>query len=224
MKDNFDYEKYNDGIHLFGRISIGIGLILLYATPFAIAYVTGSSFNMQGFWQGLINVAIIYVPVGLVEFLIYVPLLGASACYLGFLTGNISNLKLPCAFNSRDIAKTEVGTPENEIISTLAVATSSLVTMLVIFLGVLMLIPLEPILQNPVIKPAFDNVLPALFGALAYQYFSKSYKLAIGPFLLMLVLCILVPSLIKQTSILLIVIGGIAIALSYFMYKKKWLI
>ena len=223
MKEDFDFEEYNNSIHRDGRILMTIALALLIAVPFIIALITGAHINWKDFWPSLIKVLIIYVPSSAAEFLIYVPLLGAGACYLAFITGNLTNLKIPCAFNAREIAGAEAGTPENEIISTLSVATSALVTMVVIFIGVLLLIPLTPLLNNPVIKPAFDNVLPALFGALGMQYYMKSLKLSVLPLLLMSVLCILIPSLIAQTSTMIIVIGAFSIALSYLMYRKNWL-
>lgn len=223
MKEDFDFEEYNNSIHRDGRILMTIALALLMAVPFIIALITGAHINWKDFWPALIKVLIIYVPSSAAEFLIYVPLLGAGACYLAFITGNLTNLKIPCAFNAREIAGAEAGTPENEIISTLSVATSALVTMVVIFIGVLLLIPLTPLLNNPVIKPAFDNVLPALFGALGMQYYMKSLKLSVLPLLLMSVLCILIPSLIAQTSTMIIVIGAFSIALSYLMYRKNWL-
>lgn len=223
MKEDFNFEEYNNSIHRDGRILMTIALALLIAVPFIIALITGAHINWKDFWPALIKVLIIYVPSSAAEFLIYVPLLGAGACYLAFITGNLTNLKIPCAFNAREIAGAEAGTPENEIISTLSVATSALVTMVVIFIGVLLLIPLTPLLNNPVIKPAFDNVLPALFGALGMQYYMKSLKLSVLPLLLMSVLCILIPSLIAQTSTMIIVIGAFSIALSYLMYRKNWL-
>lgn len=223
MKEDFDFEEYNNSIHRDGRILMTIALALLIAVPFIIALITGAHINWKDFWPALIKVLIIYVPSSAAEFLIYVPLLGAGACYLAFITGNLTNLKIPCAFNAREIAGAEAGTPENEIISTLSVATSALVTMVVIFIGVLLLIPLTPLLNNPIIKPAFDNVLPALFGALGMQYYMKSLKLSVLPLLLMSVLCILIPSLIAQTSTMIIVIGAFSIALSYLMYRKNWL-
>ena len=223
MKEDFDFEEYNNSIHRDGRILMTIALALLIVVPFIIALITEAHINWKDFWPALIKVLIIYVPSSAAEFLIYVPLLGAGACYLAFITGNLTNLKIPCAFNAREIAGAEAGTPENEIISTLSVATSALVTMVVIFIGVLLLIPLTPLLNNPVIKPAFDNVLPALFGALGMQYYMKSLKLSVLPLLLMSVLCILIPSLIAQTSTMIIVIGAFSIALSYLMYRKNWL-
>ncbi len=218
-----DYEAYTSKIHFYGRTGLSAGLLMLLAVPFVIAAVTGASIDWAGFAKAIIPVLIVYIPSCVVEYLIYVPLLGPGASYLAFITGNLTNLKIPCAFNSRDIAKTEVGTKENEIISTLSVATSSLVTMLVIFLGVLLLIPLTPVLQNPVLKPAFDNVLPALFGALGYQYFKKSLKLTVFPLSFMVLLCIIVPSMINSTSFLLIACGGMAIGLAYLFYKKHCL-
>lgn len=220
MSEKFDFKAYNNQIHLLGKIGLSIGLILLLGAPLVICWITDAHILMDAFWPALIKVLIVYLPSCIVEFLIYVPLIGPGASYLSFITGNITNLKLPCAFNAREIAKTEVGTPEDELIATLSVATSSLVTMLVIFIGVLCLIPLTPILQNSTLKPAFDNVLPALFGALGMQYFSKSVKLSVFPLTLMSVLCIMVPSLIGQTSTMLIVIGGLSIAIAWIFYRK----
>ena len=224
MKDGrnneFSFERYNDGIHTLGRICLSIGLVMLLAAPFVIAKLTGATIIWDGFGSSLFKVLLVYIPSCIAEYLIYVPLLGAGACYLSFITGNITNLKLPCAFNAREMTHAEVGSPESEIISTLSVAVSSLVTMLVIFIGVLCLIPLTPILENPTLKPAFDNVLPALFGSLGLQYFSKSWKLSVIPLFLMSVLCVCIPFLIGQTSTMLIVIGGIAIGLGYLMWRK----
>ena len=72
--------------------------------------------------MGFLQVALVYWTSGVVEFLVYAPMLGGGASYLAFITGNLINLKLPCAANAREICGTEVGTPENDIVSTLSVA------------------------------------------------------------------------------------------------------
>lgn len=221
--DSFDYSEYEKMTHRYGRILNAIGIAILFALPFVFSRILHAHINWKGFANGLLRVGSTYLPISIVEFLIYVPILGAGASYLSFVTGNIINMKLPCAYNARAIAKTKVGTPEDNIITTLAVGVSSLVTMLVIFLGVAMLIPLTPILQNPVLKPAFDNLLPALFGALAAQYFTKSWKVTIIPLLFMTVLCTFVPAIINQTTIMMIVVGGMAIGIAFFLYKKGML-
>jgi len=147
-------------------------------------------------------------------------MLGSGGGYLAFITGNLINMKIPCAMNARDMVDAKSGTPENEIISTISIATSSLVTILVLALGVLLLVPLQPILQNPVLQPAFENVVPALFGAMAYKYYRGNMKIALFPLVIMSVLFVLLPSLIGSTSFMIIPSGAIAIGVAYLTYKK----
>lgn len=213
-------KKFDDQLHVLGRITLGVAVVLMVAAPMVIGQLYGVSVSGSGFLNGILKVGIIYVPVAIVEFLVYAPMLGTGGSYLSFLTGNVTNLKIPCAMNARDIAQTKQGTVEDEIVSTLSVATSALVTMIILFLGVLLITPLTPVLQNPVLSPAFDNVVPALFGALGCKYFAKSWKLTAIPLLSMILLCVLVPAAISQTSLLLLPAGGMALAIGFFMYKK----
>ena len=214
------FERYNERMHFTGRLFTLLTLAVLLAVPFAMGLVLHAMPDMNRFLRGFLNVAIIYYPTSVVEYLIYVPMLGPGASYLSFLTGNLANLKIPCAINAREMAHARVGTPENEIISTLSVATSSLVTVIVLAAGVLLLTPLQPVLSSPVLTPAFDNVVPALFGALGLKYFLKGKKFAAIPLVLSSAVCIFVPSLIQQTSVLLIVIGALTIGVSFVFYKK----
>ena len=140
-KEQF-FEEFNNGLHRIGRIMLILAVILLVAVPFVIGAINGVAPNWGGFIAGFANVGIVYIPVAIVEFLVYSPMLGVGGSYLSFLTGNVTNMKIPCAMNARDIAKTEVGTPENEIVSTISVATSAIVTTLVIVAGVVLLVPL----------------------------------------------------------------------------------
>ena len=212
--------EFNNSLHRLGRLLLVIGGLVLLAIPFVIGYINGVSVDVSGFLKGLATVGIIYIPVAIVEFFIYTPMLGAGGSYISFITGNVTNMKIPCAMNARDIAGPEVGTPENEIISTISTATSAIITTLVIVAGVIALVPLQPLLQNEVLLPAFDNVVPALFGALGFKYFAKSPKVAAGPVLLMSLLCIFVPSLISQTSTLMIPCGALALTIGYVLFKK----
>ena len=130
-------------------------------------------------------------------------------------------MKIPCAVNARDMVGAKTGTRENEIISTLSIATSSLVTILILAAGVAALTPLRPLLQEPSLQPAFDNVVPALFGAMAYKYYRKNMKIALVPLVVMSLLFIFVPSLVSSTSIMIIPSGAIAIGIAYFFYRKN---
>ncbi len=214
------YERYENSAHRIGRIGLTIGILLLLAAPLAMGWVLGAGPDWKAFGMGFVQVAVIYWTSGIMEFLVYAPMLGSGASYLTFITGNIINLKLPCAVNAREICGTEVGTPENDIISTLSVAVSSLVTVVILALGVLCLVPLRPVLENPVLEPAFNTVIPALFGALAFKYFSKNLKIAVIPLVFMSVLFILAPSLIANVSFLILLSGAMAIGIAWYLFKK----
>jgi len=218
-KEKF-FEDFNKGLHRIGRITMLLGILVLMAVPFVVAGIYDASIDVGGFWAGFAKVAVIYIPVSIVEFLVYAPMLGAGGSYISFITGNVTNMKIPCAMNARDIAGTQVGTPENEIISTISTATSAIVTTLVIVVGVILLIPLQPVLQSEVLAPAFDYVVPALFGALGLKYFTKSPQIAVIPVVLMSALCIFVPSMISQTSILIIPSGALALLIGFLLFKK----
>lgn len=218
-KEKF-FEDFNKGLHRIGKITMFLGIVVLMAVPFIVAGYFGASIDVSGFWAGFAKVAVIYIPVSIVEFLVYAPMLGAGGSYISFITGNVTNMKIPCAMNARDIAGTQVGTPENEIISTISTATSAIVTTLVIVVGVILLIPLQPVLQSEVLAPAFDYVVPALFGALGLKYFTKSPQIAVIPVVLMSALCIFVPSMISQTSILIIPSGALALLIGFLLFKK----
>lgn len=214
------YEQFNNGLHRLGRITMLSSMIIMTLVPFIMGAIFDVSPDMQAFLSGYAKVAVVYLPVSLVEFLVYAPMLGSGGSYLAFITGNVTNMKIPCAMNSRDIAGTEVGTPENEIISTLSIATSAIVTTLVIVAGVILLVPLQPVLQNEALLPAFNNVVPALFGALGLKYFAKSPQIAIIPVALMTALCIFAPSMIGQTSILMIPCGALALVIGFILFRK----
>lgn len=214
------FEEFNRGLHRIGRIMLISAVILLVALPFVTGMIYGVMPDLKGFLSGFAKVGLIYIPVAIVEFLVYTPMLGVGGSYLSFLTGNLTNMKIPCAMNARDIADTKAGTAEDEIVSTISVATSAITTTLVIVVGVILLVPLQPVLQSETLLPAFNNVVPALFGALGLKYFAKSPKIAVIPLVLMCLLCIFVPAAIGQTSLLLIPSGGLALLIGFLLFKK----
>ena len=215
------FERYNARTHLYGRIGLTIGLIMMLALPFAMGLVLNAMPDMNAFWKGFAQVALVYIPSCAVEFLIYTPMLGAGGSYLAFITGNLINMKIPCMMNARGITDAEAGSPESEIVSTLSIAASAVTTTAVIALGVMLLIPLQPILSSPVLAPAFNNVVPALFGARAYQYFRKGIKIVAIPLTVMTVLCVAMPSLIGSVGFLIIPSGAMAIGVGYVLWKRE---
>ena len=214
------FQDFNNSMHRLGRVTLIVMTALLVAVPFLYGSINSVSPNLGGFLSGLAKVGLIYYPVAIVEFLVYTPMLGVGGSYLSFMTGNVTNMRIPCVMNAKDIAGTEAGTPEHEIISTIAVATSAITTTVVIVIGVICMVPLQPILQSEALLPAFNNVVPALFGALGLKYFAKSPQIAIIPLVLVSLLCIFVPSMISQSSLLMIPCGALALGIGFVLFKK----
>ena len=214
------FQDFNNSMHRLGRLTLIVMTALLVSVPFLYGSINSVSPNMGGFLSGLAKVGLIYYPVAIVEFLVYTPMLGVGGSYLSFMTGNVTNMRIPCVMNAKDIAGTEAGTPEHEIISTIAVATSAITTTVVIVIGVICMVPLQPVLQSEVLLPAFNNVVPALFGALGLKYFAKSPQIAIIPLVLVSLLCIFVPSMINQSSLLMIPCGALALVIGFVLFKK----
>ena len=215
------WQAYTKKTHVIGRTVSIITLVMLVGAPFLIGKLLGAYPDLGAVGKGFLSVGIVWLVSSIAEFLIYTPMLGAGGGYLAFITGNLINMKIPCAVNARDMVGAKTGTPENEIISTISIATSSLVTILVLALGVLLMVPLQPVLQSEVLQPAFENVVPALFGAMAYKYYRKNMKIAALPLILMSLLFILVPSLIGSTSFMIVPSGAIAIGVAYLLFRKK---
>ena len=159
-------KTFDNKMHTYGRISTSIIMFILVIVPFIMCEVFDINMNIKAAIGASIGICALFLPASLVEVITYAPMLGTGATYLAFITGNLTNLKIPCCMNARNLVGTEFGTKENEIVSTISVAVSSIVTCLVIAIGVLMMAPLEPIINSPQLQPAFSTVVPALFGAL----------------------------------------------------------
>ena len=220
MKKNTNL-TYMDTVHRDGRIWNISMMILLLMFPVAVGIIFNAGPDWQGVGLGLLATAPMYWAVGVVEVITFIPMLGAGGSYLSFVTGNISNLKLPCAINALENAKVDAKSEEGEIISTIAISISSVVTTIIIAVGVLLIVPLQPLLESPILKPAFDQMLPALFGALGVALISKNWKIAIAPIALMLILFVFIPALNSGTVGIMVPVGVLfTIAVSRLLYKK----
>lgn len=221
--------SFDDNTHLFGRIWGVVAAVLILSYPFVCMAIFGVGVNWKVFASG-ISIIVMYCAVGAVETFTYSPMLGSGGTYLGFVTGNLSNLKVPCALNCMEQAGVEKGTEEAEIISTISIAISSIVTMVILILGVVLISFLTPVFENEKLAPAFDNVLPALFGGMAVVYISKNWKISVIPCVLMLLVFIISSYATGSGDLAGTLIGvmvpvGVVVTVgsARVMYKKGWL-
>ena len=212
--------SYEEQTHFWGKIWTWTAVCVILAVPVIVCVAYDCWPGVTPVLKGLLGVAPIFWTVGAIEVVTFTPMLGTAGSYLSFVTGNVTSLKVPAALNAMESAKVKPGTEEGEVYSTIAIATSSIVTTIIIAVGVFLLAWLTPILNSPVLKPAFDNILPALFGGLGVVYISKNWKIAVTPVVFMVVLFLLVPSLAGSVGVLVPVGALISIGVARVLYKK----
>lgn len=216
-------KTYNDKMHRLGRIFGTIVLIGIFIVPITVCTVYDIFPPLKNLILGIGMVCMVYAPVTIAEFFTYTPMLGTGGSYLVFTTGNLTNLKIPCAITTMENANVKAGSEEGEVFATLAIAASSIVTTIIIAVGMLAIIPLQPVLNSPALQPAFQNILPALFGALAAYWVQKQWKLAVVPVVFVAVLFNLVPALLEVAGALIPVMGIVSIIAARIMYRTKFI-
>ena len=215
---------YDETIHTTGRLWMISGLLVMLAVPVVIGLENHAVPDWRVVLKGLLAVAPIFWTVCAIEVFTYAPMIGAGGTYIGFVTGNLTGIKIPAAMNAMDGAKVKAGTKEGEIISTISIAMSSIVTTIIVVVGVVLFAQLKPVLSSPVLRPAFNMIMPALFGGLGVVYIIKSWKVAVAPVVLMVCLMLFAPALVDFASSMLVPVAAlVAIAVARVMYKLGWL-
>ena len=176
-------KTYMDKVHTWGRIWCIASLIFFLCIPLAISLHLNVWPKADILGKGLASIAFFFAT-GIIEVVAYSPMLGAGGTYLSFVTGNIMNLKMPCALNAMENAKVKANTEEGEVITTIAISASIIVTTLVIAVFVI-IFALNPgfstLMSSDTFAPAFQQVTYTIFGSLAATYFVKHWKISIFP-------------------------------------------
>ena len=216
-------KSYEQRTHLYGRIWNITALALFLAFPFACGLLFRTGIVWPAFVSGFIATAVIFFPVSFIEFFTFVPMLGSAGSYLAFVTGNLTNLIIPCALNAMDKAGVSADSEEGELISTIAIATSSIVTVIIIAVGVVLIAVsgFGNLLASHALAPAFNNIMPALFGALGVVFIAKDWKTAVAPAVVSLLFFIFGGAAARTVGSLFVTISDvIAIAIARILYKK----
>ena len=229
MKKQLTLAERNARLHWIGRLWMGISMLYICTIPLWMGLYWKVSPDWSVFASGaVVSPFILMALSGIAEPIVYAPMVGINGMYLSFVTGNLSNLKIPCVVKAQEIVGTKPGTEESEIVATLAVAVSSLVTILIIGVMVLCLAfaNLQELIQDqPYLPPAFATVVYALFGSLGGKYIVKNPKLAAFPLVICLVVAVVL-GFIGQNPGSAYLFVGIAVTLvfalvQFFREKKK---
>lgn len=222
-KKNSTEKTYFDHVHTWGRLWTLGAIIVFLSFPLAICLYFNVWPTFTQVMQPALKVMAVYWTTAVVEVLAFVPMMGSGASYLSFVSGNISNLKLPCALASMESAKVRPNTEEGEVISTIASGVSAIVTTLVIAAGVLIFSPFLHYFTDAdsVFAPAFNYVLPALFGALGASYLAKHWRIAIAPVLAGVIILIFAPTMGIGTLMFPTIVVSIVGAFVIFKFQDK---
>lgn len=216
-------KSYMNSVHLLGRLwSIG-ALLVLFMVPVAITLYYDVVPDEEWFGKVLkafASVAPLFWVSSIVEVIAFTPMLGAGGAYLAFVTGNISNLKLPCAMSILQKEKVSATSEEGEILSTISVAASAITTTVVIAVGIFILNPVfSEIKDTPIVKSVLPYVTAALFGALAASYLRKYWKIAVAPVLVGVIVLVFSPLFGVGTLVFVTIVVSVISALLLTKFK-----
>ncbi|MBO1308381.1 hypothetical protein JZO70_19555 [Enterococcus sp. 669A] len=213
---------FNNRIHLVGRLTVLICLISFISLPIILSGVYNAHIDYALVFQNALPLLATFTVAGVSENLSYAPIIGAGALYTSCVTGDLSNMKVPASKNAMDLLGVEAGTEKGDLVSIFAASTCTIVTTTIALAGMLFLAPIiEPIYNNPIINPAFANLLPALFGALIVPTIISNLKVNIPVFVIPSIVLLVFGADFFQSNqgFILLFTALLAVAYSYFMSK-----
>ena len=223
-----DKNSYFNRAHRLGRIGTIIAILFMIGIPVVVCFIYDVMPTFSEVFTTAIGLLAVYVPTALSEVISYTPMLG-TACYITFITGNVGNMKIPCALNAMEMTDSPLGTERGDTVSAIAVSVSSMATMIVIAIGVVLLVPLQPILENPTVQVATSYMLPALFGSMVVTNVANSksgeYRIKnrvltmLAPMACIIAFDYLVMPIKGKEGYTMIVTIPLTILLAYIMYK-----
>ena len=224
----YHLDPFVDWAHRTGRIFMACFVIYTIVIPVVCCIVYGAWPSLKSILPGLVTILAMLSVQAVLEAALYTPILGSSS-YLTFITGNIMNLKIPCALNAQKVAQVETNTTAGDAIALISTCVSSIVTILVLFIGLFLMVPLRPFLESEIASSASNYLMAALFGCIAVGFLApsggqrvmKNKLLAcVIPFLLTTVLA-LMGILTTSMGIVMIIIGiPLCILTARILYKK----
>lgn len=169
-----DYLSY---INKWGKITGWLGVLLSFGPAIVLAVVFKIVPPVNAILTAFVAIASAVGVNWFVEPISYFPVIGVPGTYMAFITGNISNLRIPCATVAQKMANVEPGTNEGTIVATLGMAVSVIVNIVILAFGVFAGAALLNSLPKEVVA-ALNYLLPALFGAIFVQFAMKKLKIA----------------------------------------------
>lgn len=224
----YTLDPFVEWAHRSGRIFILCFIAYTIVIPIIMGIVYGAWPSLPEILPGLATILAMLGVQSVLEAGLYTPVLGSSS-YLTFATGNIMNLKIPCALNAQKVAEVENNTPEGDAIALISTCVSSIVTIVVLTIGLFLVIPLKPFLESEIATSASNYLMAALFGCIAVGFLAPAggqkvmknkLLVAVLPFLITMVLALAGVLTSSMGIVMIIVAIPLCIVTGLILYKK----
>lgn len=211
-------QKWNAPVIKIGRITLLSAVVFSFFPSLYLYFAHGVFPPMGTALKAWGMIAATFGAFYIVEPISYYSVLGLSGTYMSFLSGNIGNLRLPCAAMALEITETESGTQEAEIVSTIGIAGSIIVNILATTLAAFVGAKVISILPELAVTALSTFTAPAIFGAMFGSFAIKYPKLALPGLGIPVALRLIAPNLPAYILIIAAVFGTMGI--SRVMYTK----
>lgn len=213
-----NYEKsFTKPIIRYGSLTNLLAIPLCFIPAIYLWLVKGAFPGWNNIITGWMYVASMFAIYSVVEPICYFPILGLPGTYMSFLSGNIGNMRVPCAVVAQESLGVEPGTKKAELIATLGIAGSIFTNTIMVTIAAIGGAALMSIFP-PVVLTAFKYVSSAIFGAMFAMFASKNLKY--GAFALVVVMAMLLSKAIPVYIMIPIAVFSTAI-FGVFDYNKK---
>ena len=213
-----NYEKsFTKPIIRYGSLTNLLAIPLCFIPAIYLWLVKGAFPGWNNILTGWMYVASMFAIYSVVEPICYFPILGLPGTYMSFLSGNIGNMRVPCAVVAQESLGVEPGTKKAELIATLGIAGSIFTNTIMVTIAAIGGAALMSVFP-PVVLTAFKYVSSAIFGAMFAMFASKNLKY--GAFALVVVMVMLLSKAIPVYIMIPIAVFSTAI-FGVFDYNKK---
>ncbi|EJA6690018.1 hypothetical protein MWV57_001067 [Clostridioides difficile] len=213
-------EEYLPFMIRYGRLTLSLGIIAALVPGIILSFGFGIMPPISALLASTMAIVSMSAPNYIIEPISYSPILGIPGTYMSFLSGNISNMRLPCSIAAQKAAEVESGTEEGSIISTIGIAVSILVNISILTIGVILGGSVLSKIPAEVVEK-LNLILPALFGSVFGQVFLQDKKLGLVAIVISVLTIILSKQgIIPQSLVVLICVFG-TILIARAMYKDK---
>lgn len=180
-------QQFTKPIIKMGRILNFLGIVFSFLPALYISIRYDAFPGASNILKGWALIVAIFGSYYIIEPVSYFPILGLPGTFMGFIAGNLGNMRVPCSALAQEAVGVEAGTNKAELVSTLGIAGSVITNLIVTVLAAVAGSYIISILPESVLS-AFDFIAPSIFGSMYAMFAIKDLKSGLFALVLTVVL------------------------------------